>query len=182
MLTNIRSQMNFTFSPRLGNPQFIFILAAITLPIIAGVAATFAGMLVPLTLLGIVYTVIVFINPRIGLYSMIALLPFDSFFLIGDSISLTRLVGILAFSAWMVRKTTLTDVTISLRQKLSIGLLLLNILSFTSLVWAKYQSEVIVDLISQLQLLILYFFVVSQVNSWKKVAQSPFGIFYSSSD
>ncbi len=161
--------MNLSYLPSSGNSRILIAILIVCLPITAGIAFAFGGILTLAAFAGIIYTVIVFTNPRIGLYSMVLLLPFDSYFLISDSISLTRLVGILAFTAWILRKDSIADIALILKQKLAVGLTLLAGLSMASLLWADYQEQVIIDLLSLVQLLVLFFFVVSLVNSWQRL-------------
>ena len=143
----------------------------ILLCIVGGWAVVSNGTLVPVAVLGVAYTILTFLNPKVGLFAIVALLPFDSFFVVGDSVSLTRIIGFIAFAAWILSEKSLDTILEIAKQKLSVGLILFVSLSLASVLWSNYREPVVGALITLLQLLFLYFFVVSQVDSWKTLSQ-----------
>jgi hypothetical protein len=61
------------------------------------------GTYLPLAIvLGIILVAVIMVKPIIGLYGMLMLIPFENLFMIGDQVSLTRIVGIGAMVAWVV--------------------------------------------------------------------------------
>lgn len=123
---------------------------------------------VPTLIFGAIVVAVVFVQPRLGLYLLVALIPFEAGLLLGDSISFARLAGYLAFSAWLARKLARREPFLSLlRGPITPWLVAYVSLALASFFWATYRAHMPIRFLSLVQLFGLYLFAVDQIDSWK---------------
>ncbi len=158
------------------NPRNRLLLGVLTasLAILVGTATVQLGMTFLYVLAILVAAGVIFAFPRVGLYMLIATIPFEAFILIGD-VSLSRIIGIVTFLAWGIHKLARRDSLVALfRGRLTPFLLLYFLLALASTLWARYQSEMFTSLGTLAQLIAFYLLVVDQIDSWQALRRTCF--------
>ena len=148
--------------------QLLLIGGGLLLTLLFGLI-TGMGTFLPLAIvLGIVTVSVIMVKPIIGLYAMLMLIPFENLFMIGDQVSLTRIVGIGAMVAWVAHLLIERNLSTKIiKGKLTIPILLFLAVVFASASWARFRDHLPTAFLTQLQLLAFYLMFIDQVKTWK---------------
>lgn len=118
--------------------------------------------------IGLIAAVMIFLRPELGMYLLALSLPIEDLLPGIGSATGTRLLGMLVFGIWIVRKILQRESWLTpLNSPLMVGALLFLGWSFVSLLWAETRSAAAMGLFSQVQLFFLSVLVVDLMKSWE---------------
>lgn len=140
------------------------------LVIFLGMATASIGSSVLLVTFGLGAAALIFARPRLGFYAMLLLIPFDVYFLIAGEVTVARIIGILTFGAWLVRKLLQREKIIDLlKARLTLWLAAFIAFAMISALWADYRQLLVQPLFTLLQLFLFFLLAVDLMDSWQSI-------------
>jgi putative inorganic carbon (HCO3(-)) transporter len=116
--------------------------------------------------IGLIVAVDTFIKPIFGLYLFVALIFTEASIMLGSA-SAARLMGILVFSAWIVRSISRRDLQISIPRQgwFAVAFILWG---FMSALWALNLDKLFTALLLLIQSMMLYLLIINLVNTVRR--------------
>jgi len=128
------------------------------------------GWFVVAGVIGLPLLVLVLGRPLVGAALLAATLPLESLLTVGDSITGTRLLGVVIFALWSIHKLFRPQGLrkIFTHRHFQAAVLVLAVASLSTL-WAFYVIDAYLGLLSLLQLILFSVLILDVVDSWPKI-------------
>ncbi len=107
----------------------------------------------------------------LGLCLLVASLPVENVFTVGEGVTATRILGIVVAGLWMWRKLVLRESPMRhVSSRLVQAMIVVFLTAFASVLWSTHTAPTLVAVVSLAQLIFLSVLIIDLVSTWERVA------------